>query len=98
MANFVKKTDFHDKLKKLNKNELNELSKPVKEILRKGFLKCLINKFSILNGSKYSPSGIFQNYLVLMQAKNYITKLNRISGFFTFFWLLVWPDGINECG
>ena len=57
-----------------------------------------MNKFSIVNGSKYSPSGILQNYLVFMQAKNCITELNLISGFFAFFWLIVWPDGINECG
>ena len=34
IANFVKKTDFDDKLKDLtNKNELNELSKKVKAVL-----------------------------------------------------------------
>ena len=25
-------------------------------------------------------------------------KLNLISGFFVFFWLFVWTDGINKCG
>ena len=25
-------------------------------------------------------------------------ELNLISGFFTFFWLIVWSDGINKCG
>ena len=44
--------------------------------------KHLINKFSILNGEKYFSSGIFQNYLVLIPAKQYIkyfsgtTKIN----------------------
>ena len=42
----VKKTD-------VNKNELNELSKEVKAISRKGSTNDMINKFSILNGVKY---------------------------------------------
>ena len=25
-------------------------------------------------------------------------ELNFISGFFAFFWLIVWADGINKCG
>ena len=25
-------------------------------------------------------------------------ELNLISGFFAFFWLVVWADGINKCG
>ena len=25
-------------------------------------------------------------------------ELNLISGFFAFFWLIVWADGINKCG
>ena len=24
-------------------------------------------------------------------------ELNLISGFFAFFWLIVWADGINKC-
>ena len=32
----------------------------------------MINKFSILNGAKYFPSGTFQNYLVFIPAKKYI--------------------------
>ena len=73
-ANFVLKTDFHNKLKDVtsNKNELNELSKKFKAISTKGFTKDLINKFSILNGAKYFYSGIFQNYLVFITAKKYI--------------------------
>ena len=35
----------------------------------------MINKFSILNGAKYFPSGIFQNYLVFIPAKKYIKYL-----------------------
>ena len=27
-----------------------------------------------------------------------IWELNLISGFFGFFWLIVWADGINKCG
>ena len=34
--------------------------------------KDLINKFSILNGSKYFSLEIFQNYLVFIPAKKYI--------------------------
>ena len=32
----------------------------------------MIHKFSILNGAKYFSSGIFQNYLLFIQAKKYI--------------------------
>ena len=31
-----------------------------------------MNKFSILNGAKYFSSGIFQNYLAFIPAKEYI--------------------------
>ena len=82
----MKKTDFDEELKILNKNvtsnkikhvlvenELNELWEKVKAISKKGLAKDLINKFSILNGAKYFSSGIFQNYLVFMLAKTYTT-------------------------
>ena len=71
IANFVKKTDFDNKLKDVtsNKNELNELSEKVKAISTTGLTKDLINKLSILNGAKYFSSGIFQNYLVFIPAK-----------------------------
>ena len=74
ITNFIKKTDFDIKLKNVtsNKIELNELSKNVKAISTEGFTKCLINKFSILNGAKYFSFGIFQNYLVSILAKKYI--------------------------
>ena len=74
IANFVNNTDFDNKLKDVtsNKNELNELSKKVKAISTKGLTKDLINKFSILNGAKYFPSGIFQNYLVFIAAIKHI--------------------------
>ena len=55
IANFVNKTDFDKKKKKditSKKNELNELLKKVKAIATKGLTKDLINKFSILKGSK----------------------------------------------
>ena len=84
IANFVKKTDLDDKLKNLNinvtsnetkhvvvENELNELSKKFKAISTKGLTKDLINKFSILNGTKYFSPGRFQNYLVFIPAKKY---------------------------
>ena len=95
MANLIIKTDFDDKLKNLNKNlswnktkhvlvenELNELSEKVKAISTKGLTKDLINKFSILNGAKYFPSGIFQNYLAFIPATkkiNYFNGTNRID-------------------
>ena len=74
IANFVKKTDFDNKLKDVtsNKNELNELSKKVKAISTKGLTKDLINKFSILNGAKYFSLIIFQNYLAFIPTKKYI--------------------------
>ena len=53
LANFVKKTDFNYKLKDLNKNESNDLTEKVKAISMIGLTKDLINKFSILNGSKH---------------------------------------------
>ena len=90
IASFVKKTDFDDQLKHLNKkftsykikhvlieNELSELSEKVKAISTKGLTKDLINKFSILNGAKYFSSGIFQSYLVFIPAIKYI---NYVSG------------------
>ena len=74
IANFVNKIDFDNKLKDitLNKNELNELSKKVKAISTKEITKDLIDKFSILNRTKYFSLGIFQNYLVFIPAKRYI--------------------------
>ena len=83
IANFVKKSDFYNKLKHVtsNKNELNELSIKVKVISTKGLTKDLINKFSILNGAKYFSSGIFQNYLVFIAAKKYIKYVSGITRF-----------------
>ena len=77
IAKFVKKTDFDNKLKELNKNELNERSKKAKAISTKTLTKSLINKFSILNGAKYFSSGIFQNYLVFIPATS--SLVNNIS-------------------
>ena len=82
IANFVNKTDFNNKLKDVtsNKNELNELPKKVKAISTKGLTKDLINKFSILNRTKCFPSGIFQNYLVFILAKNTLNILVALIG------------------
>ena len=57
---------------RLAQDELNELSKRVKAISKKGLKKDLIDIFSILNGSKYFSSGIFKNYLVFIPAEKYI--------------------------
>ena len=86
IAALVKKTDFGDKLKNLNKNvtrnrpkhvifenELNELSGT--GISTKGLTKDLINEFSLLNGAKYFSSGLFQNYLFLYQLKTILDIL-----------------------
>ena len=35
---------------------------------------------------------------VYAQWKNLHWELNLISGFFAFFWLIVWVDAINKCG
>ena len=56
----------------LVENELNKLSGKAKSILTKGLTKDLINKFSILNGSKYFYSGKLQNYFVFISAKIYV--------------------------
>ena len=73
MANFVKKTNFENKLKDVttNKDEFNELSKDVKAISSKELTKDLINKFSILDAAKYFSLGMFQNYIVFIPAKKH---------------------------
>ena len=66
IADFVKKTDFNNKIKRLMKkvtlnetknilfrNELDELLVKVDLVSTKGLTKDLINKYSILNGAKY---------------------------------------------
>ena len=77
IANFVKETDFDNKLKNVtsNKNELNELSKNAKKISTKRLTKDLIYKFSILSGAKYFFLGISKNYLVLIPAKKTLNIL-----------------------
>ena len=64
IANFVKETDFDNKLKNVvsNKNELNELSKKIKAISTKGLTKYSINKFSIHHRAKYFSLGKFKDY------------------------------------
>ena len=54
------------------KNELNELSKKVKAISKKGLTKDLKNQISIVNGAKYFSWGTSQNYLVFIRVKKYI--------------------------
>ena len=74
IANFEYKTDFDNQIKNVTsrKNELNELSNKVKAISTKALTKDLIDKFSIINETKYSSLGIFQNYLVFIAAIKYI--------------------------
>ena len=84
IAALVKKTDFDDKLKHLNKkvtsnktkhvlveNELNDLSKKVKAISTNELTKDVINKYSPFNGAKYF-SRILQNYFTFIPSKKYI--------------------------
>ena len=59
---FVKKTDFDNKLKKLNKNVTSNKNEKVKAISTKGSTKAVINEFIILNREKYFSSRIFQIY------------------------------------
>ena len=59
---FVKKTDFDNKLKKLNKNITSNKNEKVKAISTKRSTKAVINEFTILNREKYFSSGIFQIY------------------------------------
>ena len=82
-ANFVKKKDFHDKLKSSNEkvtwnktkhvlveNILDKLSKKVEVVSTKGLAKDLLNKYTILNGAKCFSSGIVQNYSAFISTKN----------------------------
>ena len=39
----------------------------------------MINKFSIINGTKYFSSGIFQNYLVFIPVEKYIKYFSGIT-------------------
>ena len=54
--------------------------KEVKAISTKGSTRDLINKFSILNGTKYFSSGTFENYLVFTPAKKYIIYFRALLG------------------
>ena len=56
--------------------------KKLNQYQQKDFTKDLINKFTILNGSKYFYSGIFQNYLVFIPSKKcvkYFSCTTRIN-------------------
>ena len=50
-----------------NKNELNELSKKVKQISTKILTTDLRDKFSIINEAKYFSLEIFEHYLTFIQ-------------------------------
>ena len=93
IANFVNKTDFDNKLKDVasNKNELHELSKKVKAISTKGLTRNVINKFGILNESKYFSFGIFQYYLLFILGKKYIKYFSDTT------WIESWkPNRMSE--
>ena len=85
IVHFVIKTDFDNQVKNVasHKNELNEVkavkSKEVKSISAKGLTKDLTDKFSILNGAKYTSLGIFQNYLVFIPDVKYIKYFHAFT-------------------
>ena len=97
IANFVKKTDFHNKLKKLNKNvtsnktkyvlvenELNNYQKSWSNINK-------INKRCIFIGANYFSSGIFHNYLEFLLAEKYIKYFSGTT------WINSWKsNGISN--
>ena len=65
--------------------------KKSRQYQQKVLTKCLIDKFSILNGAKYFSSGIFQNCLVFIPAKK---KVKYFSGFT---WIDSWKsNGFSE--
>ena len=55
------------------------MSRKVKTISTQGLTKDLISKFSVLNGTDYFSSGIFQNYLVFISVKKYIKFFSSIT-------------------
>ena len=59
---------------------LNELLKKVEAISTKALTKGLINKYSILNGTKYFSPGILQNYLVFISAKKSLINKYKWKG------------------
>ena len=94
IANFVKKTDFVDKLKSLNKkitsnkrkhvlveNELNELSEKVKTISTKGLTKDLIINLIFSMDQNISIQEHYKIILHLYQLKNKLNVLVALLGF-----------------
>ena len=84
IADFVKKTDFDNKLlrfyKRINlnktrdiefKTKLDDLEKNVEIISTKGLTADLINKHSIFDGAKYFSINGLQNYLVFITFSKY---------------------------
>ena len=91
ITDFVKETDFDNKLKKLNKkvtsnnakhvlveSELNEKSEKVELILIKELRKYLVKRYGILIGAKHFSSFVLENYLVFISANNYIVFFSGI--------------------
>ena len=60
---------------------MNSIKYQKKALSTKGLTVDLINKFSILNGAKYFPSGLFQNFLVFTPAKNILNILVALLRF-----------------
>ena len=94
ITSFVKRTDFDDKLKKLNKNitsiktkhvlaenELNKLSKKVEAISTKGLTKDLVNKLVFLMEQNISIQEYYKIILYLCQLKNTLNILVALLQF-----------------
>ena len=51
------------------------------------------------HASKIVKNKTVRNILGSDATKTIVQQIpNLISGFFAFFWLIVWVDGINKCG
>ena len=59
--------------------KLNKLSEKVEVISTKGLTKDLINKYSILNGTKYFSSDGLKNDLVFIPASRRISTFSRTN-------------------
>ena len=67
-------------------NQINYQKSSKIALTTKGLTKDLINKFSIIKEVKYFSSGIFQNHLVFLTAKEYIKYFRGNT------WIDIWID------
>ena len=94
IANFVKKTDFDNKLLGFNKvinsnktkyvfveNKLNKLSVKVEAISTIGLTNDLINEYKILDEARRFSSGTLQKHLIYFSYKKYLRSVTNTSNF-----------------